>query len=70
MKPTVTIAYFILAILFCSCTKPKENKTISLDSNWQFRKAGDTEWLPAKVPGCVHTDLLDHKKIPDPFFRK
>ena len=38
MKPTVTIAYFILAILFCSCTKPKENKTISLDSNWQFRK--------------------------------
>ena len=66
MKPTVTIAYFILALLFCSCTKPKENKTISLDSNWQFRKAGDTEWLPAKVPGCVHTDLLDHKKFPTP----
>jgi beta-mannosidase len=28
-----------------------------------------TEWLPALVPGTVHTDLLAQKIIPDPFYR-
>ncbi|AET60219.1 beta-galactosidase/beta-glucuronidase [Paenibacillus terrae HPL-003] len=35
--------------------------------NWRFREAQGDEWLSAKVPGCVHTDLLRHGKIPDPF---
>ena len=36
---------------------------------WQFRDATKkTPWLPAVVPGCVHTDLLRAKKIPDPFW--
>ncbi|HUO34903.1 MAG TPA: glycoside hydrolase family 2 protein [Candidatus Acidoferrum sp.] len=26
-------------------------------------------WLPAQVPGCVHTDLLANKLIPDPYYR-
>src|SRR5215204_512892 len=42
---------------------------ISLNSGWKFREAGKTEWLPATVPGCVHTDLLANKKIEDPFYR-
>jgi len=33
------------------------------------RRAGDSGWLPATVPGDVHLDLLANKKIPDPFFR-
>ena len=36
---------------------------------WQFREAGTGDWLPATVPGTVHTDLLANKKIPDPFYR-
>lgn len=40
-----------------------------LKSNWQFRKKGDTQWMKANVPGTVHTDLLNNKKIEDPFFR-
>ena len=34
-------------------------------------QAGNTEaaWLPAAVPGCVHTDLLAAGEIPDPFYR-
>lgn len=41
---------------------------------WSFRAvgggqapAGFDEWMPAVVPGCVHTDLLRAGKIPDPF---
>jgi len=38
-----------------------------IKENWTFRKKGDENWLPACVPGCVHTDLLTNKLIPDPF---
>src|SRR5947209_9746094 len=27
-------------------------------------------WAPAEVPGCVQTDLLQNKIIPDPFYRE
>jgi beta-mannosidase len=39
----------------------------SLAGAWQFRQVGTQEWLPAAVPGGVHTDLLALDKIPDPF---
>ena len=43
----------------------------SLTGAWQFRQAeppaGAEEWLPATVPGGVHTDLLALGRIPDPF---
>jgi beta-mannosidase len=42
---------------------------ISLNSGWKFREINKTEWFPATVPGCVHTDLLANKKIEDPFYR-
>ncbi|MCP5045578.1 MAG: glycoside hydrolase family 2 protein, partial [bacterium] len=42
---------------------------MELDKNWRFREKGEGEWLPAVVPGSVHTDLLTNKKIPDPFYR-
>ncbi len=38
-----------------------------LTGAWRFRKAGEDEWLPAQVPGGVHTDLLALGRIPDPF---
>jgi len=34
---------------------------------WQFRDAAKKSWLPARVPGCVHTDLQRAGEIPDPF---
>lgn len=43
---------------------------LQLHQNWVFRKKGDEKWLPATVPGSVHTDLLSNGKIPDPFFRQ
>lgn len=42
---------------------------LELNSNWEFRKVGDSSnWMPAIVPGCVQTDLLENEIIPDPFF--
>jgi beta-mannosidase len=38
-----------------------------IQTNWVFRKKGEDQWLPAQVPGCVHTDLLQNNLIPDPF---
>jgi len=37
-------------------------------SSWRFRDCSGSTWLPATVPGCVHTDLLRARKIPDPFW--
>src|SRR3954466_8154339 len=34
---------------------------------WAFRQKDEQEWLPAQVPGCVHTDLLRNEKMDEPF---
>jgi beta-mannosidase len=39
----------------------------ALAGSWEFRRADADEWLPASVPGGVHTDLLALGRIPDPF---
>lgn len=39
-----------------------------IHENWTFRKKGENVWLPATVPGTVHTDLLQNGIINDPFF--
>jgi beta-mannosidase len=46
-----------------------KTSSCSLNGTWQVAKAGTDDWLPAQVPGCIHTDLLAAGKIPDPFFR-
>ncbi len=45
-------------------------RTISLCGRWNLRKSDEGEKVVATVPGCVHTDLLAAKKIPDPFYRE
>jgi beta-mannosidase len=37
-------------------------------AKWTFRDCSTDQWLPARVPGCVHQDLRRAKAIPDPFF--
>ena len=36
----------------------------TLTGPWQFRQAGTETWLPASVPGAVHTDLMAAGRIP------
>lgn len=47
----------------------KNLRSVSLNGAWQVTKGGAEEWIPAQVPGCIHTDLLAAGKIADPFYR-
>ncbi len=40
-----------------------------INEGWKFHEVGTNVWHPATVPGCVHTDLMANKIIPDPFYR-
>lgn len=39
----------------------------TLVDSWSFRQVGESSWLPATVPGVVHTDLMANKLIEEPF---
>lgn len=45
-----------------------QSQTYVLDKGWEFSQAGSNEWMSARVPGTVHLDLLDHGRLPDPFY--
>ncbi|HEX6730542.1 MAG TPA: glycoside hydrolase family 2 TIM barrel-domain containing protein, partial [Pyrinomonadaceae bacterium] len=47
----------------------RSQTVMQIHTGWQFREVGKTDWYPATVPGCVHTDLLHNKLIDDPFYR-
>ena len=62
------LVVIIAMISFCGCKNDKlAVSEIGLNDNWSFQKVGDTVWLDTKVPGSVHIDLLNNKKIKDPF---
>ena len=60
---------FFILIQF-GCQMKNENRNFELEGDWYFRNSENTEWFRASVPGCVHTDLLENKIIPDPFYRE
>lgn len=63
MNRTILFAFiFTQNLLFAQFSQ----RSLSSE-NWQFKNSKDQKWLPAKVPGTVHLDLLDNKIIPDPF---
>lgn len=45
-----------------------QSQTYVQDKGWEFSQAGSNEWMSARVPGTVHQDLLDHGRLPDPFY--
>ncbi len=42
-------------------------KSIPLNGPWTVRQRGTDDRFPAEIPGCIHTDLLAARRIPDPF---
>lgn len=69
LKLAIQKILLIMSLLCIAVVLHAQTINLDLNSNWQFRKKGDTEWLKATVPGTVHTDLLYNKKIEDPFYR-
>ncbi|GAA0724436.1 glycoside hydrolase family 2 TIM barrel-domain containing protein [Aquimarina litoralis] len=61
------IGLLLLLVILISCAKEKSNLTTEISQDWKFKNTRDTLWLPANVPGTVHTDLLKNKKIEEPF---
>ncbi|GET20697.1 beta-mannosidase [Prolixibacter denitrificans] len=58
----------LIALMGCSGASHQAIK-VELKDGWQFSQADKNDWLPANVPGCVHTDLMKNGKIEDPFYR-
>lgn len=63
MHKTLFFAFLLIQnVLFAQYSE----RSLSSE-NWQFKNSKDKNWLPAKVPGTVHLDLMANKLIPDPF---
>ena len=40
-----------------------------ISTGWEMRETTSVKWFKATVPGCVHSDLLRNKQIPEPYYR-
>lgn len=60
-----SLATCIASLTASAYEKPQ---VCTLHTNWTFCQVGDTLWSDAKVPGTVHQDMLNHNRIPNPFY--
>jgi beta-mannosidase len=60
---------FLFLLLNAGIIPAQDMTRIDLGGRWKFRKAGTEKWMDARVPGCVHTDLIRNGIIQDPFYR-
>jgi beta-mannosidase len=57
-------------IVFANPLLTQETQTIQqLNKDWEFKESNKESWLPASVPGTVHTDLMNNGIIEDPYYR-
>ena len=63
-SPMIWIAAILLVV--SGCSNGPDTGEIELVGDWIFQDSAGV-WRTAEVPGCVHTDLLGHGLIPDPF---
>ncbi len=59
----------MITVFLTGCGNKPAVSVIDITQNWTFKSTKDTLWNKAKVPGTVHTDLMEIGKIPDPFYR-
>ncbi|HVV56341.1 MAG TPA: hypothetical protein VHC47_13495, partial [Mucilaginibacter sp.] len=67
------LSFMAGCIFLCSAVYAQTSK-IPLESGWEFHEYNGSKpalagWRSATVPGLIHTDLLAHQLIPDPFYR-
>lgn len=58
---------FTFLLLLINLIKAQEHFRSLNDENWFFQQGGKSEKHKAKIPGTIHTDLLENKLIDDPF---
>lgn len=58
---------FLFLLLAVGAPIQAQQHSIALHDGWSFQRLGDTAWHTAEVPGVVHTDLMRHGLIPDPY---
>ncbi|MGI9582100.1 beta-mannosidase [Chryseobacterium sp. RRHN12] len=63
MNRTILFAFLFMQNIFHA---QFSQRSLSSES-WQFKNSKEQSWLPAKVPGTVHLDLMNNKMIPDPY---
>jgi len=57
---------FTVVLLILNALLPQNTEHL-LNSGWKFQQAGKAEWMDARVPGSVYTDLYLNKKIGHPY---
>nr|WP_228459149.1 hypothetical protein [Chryseobacterium carnipullorum] len=63
MNKSILLAFLLIQTMI---TAQMTERSLSSEK-WQFKNTKEQKWLPAKIPGTVHLDLMDNKIIPDPF---
>ena len=65
--------YFLPVLFTCLSALLSHGQALlverELRENWGFKEVDSRDWLPASVPGTVHTDLMANGLIEDPFYR-
>ena len=64
------ITLLLIIISLTPFAQSSEKSVTEIKSKWKMHKFGNNMWYDATVPGCVHTDLIANKLIPDPFYRE
>ena len=59
---------FLVLFLFPLILMSQNSQRSLNNEDWKFKQENKENWLPAKIPGTVHTDLLTNKVIEDAFF--
>jgi len=75
MKPRNNVMAVMAAVVLfmAGCTKEANDPLLmiqkEISEGWTFSQGGENKWMPATVPGTVHTDLMANKVIEDPYYR-
>ena len=62
------IVLFALVLCLSTGAIAQQVTRQELHGGWEFRQENLDDWMPAKVPGLVQTDLLENGKIKDPYY--
>lgn len=61
--------YWFVGVCLVNLSLTANAQNTELKTGWQYRETKTEKWYAATVPGEIHTDLLNNKLIPDPYYR-